>query len=36
MKVGISNDHAAVELKYALIRHLEAKGYEVVNYGTNT
>ena len=36
MKIGISNDHAAVELKYALIKHLEAKGHEVVNYGTNS
>lgn len=36
MKIGISNDHAAVDLKYELIKHLEAKGYQVVNFGTNT
>ncbi len=36
MKIGIGNDHAAVDLKYELIKHLEAKGYEVVNYGTNS
>lgn len=36
MKIGISNDHAAVELKYELIKHLEAKGHQVVNFGTNT
>jgi ribose 5-phosphate isomerase B len=36
MKIGISNDHAAVELKQTIIMHLEAKGYEVVNYGTDS
>lgn len=36
MKIGISNDHAAIDLKYAIINHLEAKGYEVVNYGTDS
>ncbi len=36
MKIGISNDHAAVDLKFEIIKHLEAKGYEVMNYGTNT
>lgn len=35
MKVGISNDHAAVELKFSVLRHLEEKGYEVINYGTD-
>ncbi|MGI6607951.1 MAG: ribose 5-phosphate isomerase B [Erysipelotrichaceae bacterium] len=36
MKIGISNDHAAVELKYAIIKYLESKGYEVINYGTDS
>ena len=36
MKVGISNDHAAVELKMSVLRHLQEKGYEVINYGTDT
>ncbi|MGI6509963.1 MAG: ribose 5-phosphate isomerase B [Erysipelotrichaceae bacterium] len=36
MKIGISNDHTAVDVKYEIIKHLEAKGYEVVNYGTDT
>lgn len=36
MKVGISNDHAATDLKFSVLKHLEEKGYEVVNYGTDT
>lgn len=36
MRVGITNDHAATEMKFELIKYLEAKGYEVVNYGFDT
>lgn len=36
MKIGIGNDHAAVEMKNDVIAYLEAKGHEVVNYGTDT
>ena len=36
MKIGICNDHAGVEYKFKLIKYLESKGYEVVNYGTDT
>ncbi len=36
MKIGIGNDHAAVELKFAIKEYLEGKGYEVINYGTDT
>ena len=36
MKVGIANDHAAVEMKKELVAYLEGKGYEVVNFGTDT
>ena len=36
MKIGISNDHAAVELKNDIVEHLKEKGYEIVNYGTDT
>ena len=36
MKVGISNDHSAVDLKNSVLKHLEEKGYEVVNYGTDS
>ncbi len=35
MKIGIGNDHAAVEMKNEVVAYLEEKGYEVVNYGTN-
>lgn len=36
MKIGIGNDHAALEMKNQVVEYLEGKGYEVVNYGTNT
>lgn len=36
MKVGISNDHAAVELKNSVMEHLKNEGYEVINYGTDS
>ena len=36
MKIGISNDHAAVDLKNEIKEYLESKSYEVVNYGTDS
>lgn len=36
MKIGICNDHAGVDYKFAIVKHLEAKGIEVVNFGTDT
>lgn len=36
MKIGIGNDHSAVEMKNQIRKHLESKGYEVVNYGTDS
>ena len=36
MKVGIGNDHAAVELKNEIKAYLEEKGHEVINIGTDT
>jgi len=36
MKIGIANDHAGVEYKFKLIKMLQKRGIEVVNYGTNT
>lgn len=36
MKIGIGNDHAAVEMKFAIKEYLESLGHEVVNYGTDT
>lgn len=36
MNISIGNDHAGVEYKFAIIKHLESKGYKVTNYGTDT
>lgn len=36
MKVGIGNDHVAVEMKQEIIAYLEQQGHEVVDFGTNT
>ena len=36
MKIAIGNDHVGVELKQHLIDYLSAKGYEMVNFGTDT
>lgn len=36
MKIGIGNDHAAVAMKNDIVEYLKEKGYEVVNYGTDT
>lgn len=34
--IGIGNDHAAVEMKKQIKEFLEQKGYQVINYGTDT
>ncbi len=36
MKIAIGNDHAAVELKWELVKYLEGKGHTVLNVGTDT
>lgn len=36
MKIGIGNDHVAVELKNIIKEHLEEQGHEVVDFGTNS
>lgn len=37
MKIGIGNDHVAVEYKNIIKDYIEEKyGYEVINYGTDT
>lgn len=37
MKIGIGNDHVAVEYKQTIKSYIEEKyGYEVINYGTNS
>ena len=36
MKIAIACDHGALELKNLVISHLQKKGHEVVNFGTDT
>lgn len=36
MKIGICSDHAGVEYKAKLIKLLTSKGYEIVNFGTDS
>lgn len=36
MKIGICSDHAGVEYKARLIVYLKKKGFEVVNFGTDS
>lgn len=36
MKISIGNDHAGTDYKKAVVKHLEAKGYTVNNYGTDS
>jgi ribose 5-phosphate isomerase B len=35
MKIAIGNDHGGVALKQHLVRYLEEKGFEVVNFGSD-
>lgn len=36
MKIAIGNDHVAVELKKHITKYLTDKGYDVVNFGTDS
>ena len=36
MKIAIACDHGALELKEDLLHYLAGKGYEMVNFGTDT
>ncbi len=36
MKIAIGNDHSAVEMKQQVQKYLEEKGYEVINFGTDS
>ncbi|UPS92591.1 ribose 5-phosphate isomerase B [Bizionia sp. M204] len=36
MKISIGNDHAGTDYKLAVVKHLEAQGHQVTNYGTNS
>jgi ribose 5-phosphate isomerase B len=33
MKIGFGSDHAAIELKNALLEHMQQRGYECVDFG---
>lgn len=36
MKIAIGNDHAAVDMKMAIVDYLTGLGHDVVNFGTDT
>ena len=36
MKIGIASDHRGYKMKQELIKYLNSKGFEVVDYGTNS
>ncbi|MCH4552159.1 MULTISPECIES: ribose 5-phosphate isomerase B [Aestuariibaculum] len=36
MNISIGNDHAGTDYKFAIVKHLESKGYTVKNYGTDS
>ena len=36
MKLSIACDHGALALKNVMVKHLQEKGYEVVDFGTHT
>ena len=36
MKIVIGNDHAAYELKHHIVKYLQDKGHEVINFGVDT
>lgn len=36
MRIAIGNDHTAVDMKRHIVEYLTEKGYEIVNFGTDT
>ncbi len=36
MKIAIGNDHAGTAYKFEIIKHLKSKGFDVLNFGTDT
>lgn len=35
MTISIGNDHAGTDYKFAILKHLEAKGIQIINHGTD-
>ena len=35
MKIAVACDHGGLQLKRALVRYLESKGHEVIDFGTD-
>ena len=33
--LAIASDHAGYQMKLSIIKHLEEKGYEVIDFGTD-
>ena len=36
MKIAVACDHGGLNLKIEIVKHLNSKGYEVVDFGTDT
>ncbi len=36
MKIAMGNDHSALDMKEAIKAYVESKGYEVIDFGTNS
>ena len=36
MKIAMGNDHTAIEMKNSIKEFVESKGYEVIDFGTNS
>ncbi len=36
MKIALASDHGGFELKGEIIKHLQTKGYDIMDYGTDT
>jgi len=36
MKISIGNDHAGTQYKFAILKYLESKGYQIINHGSDS
>ena len=36
MKIAIGNDHVALEMKNHIVKYLEEKGHQIINFGTDS